>query len=81
VRANALTFKLFQDSVAIEEEEEEEEGFACGDRFMVEGRKEEAGGKKQSGWEWKFLNRWLEKKMRATESLADQAFSSWVQRM
>jgi hypothetical protein len=80
VHVNALTFKLFQDCVAIEEEEEEE-GFACGDRFRVEGRKEEAGEKKQSGWEWKFLNRWLEKKMRATESLADPAFSSWVQRM
>jgi hypothetical protein len=77
VRVNALTFKLFQDCVAIEKEE----GFACCDRSRVEGRKEEAGGKKQSGWEWKFLNRWMEKKMRATESLADQAFSSWVQRM
>ncbi len=38
MRVNALTFKLFQDFIAIEEEEEEEEGFACGDRFRVEGR-------------------------------------------
>ncbi len=36
MRVNALTFKLFQDFIAIEEEEEE--GFACGDRFRVEGR-------------------------------------------
>ncbi len=44
MRVNALTFKLLQDYIAIKEEEE---GFACGDRVRVEGRKEEAGGKKQ----------------------------------